>query len=85
MHASRRVVEITLPEESRGQVCRFRWWQPVHSGDGVDVWALDGITLADRVHTILTVNFTDRTSVSQTLDVHGGTIAAYCGRPNVLV
>lgn len=41
-----RFVHIPIPEEARFTSTRFRWWQPRHSGEGMDQWALDNILIA---------------------------------------
>jgi len=73
-----------LPRESRGPVCRIRWWQPVHSGAGRDVWALDDVTVASSVYNMLWVDFTDHDLVTHQLNVRHGRVAAHCGRPSAL-
>ena len=74
-----------LPVQARGSACRMRWWQPVHSGTGRDVWALDDVTVADAVHKMLWADFADDNSANHAVNVHHGTIGAHCGRPKVLV
>jgi len=85
MYMHHRVVVTELPVEARGPVCRLRWSQPVHSGAGRDVWALDDVTVADSVHNMLWVDFSDQDSVKPALSVHRGIIAAHCGRTKALV
>lgn len=36
-------VHVKLPEDAKTANTRFRWWQPMHSGEGTDQWAVDGI------------------------------------------
>uniref|UniRef100_A0A3P9KTT0 Reelin n=1 Tax=Oryzias latipes TaxID=8090 RepID=A0A3P9KTT0_ORYLA len=33
----------TLPLASKTPSTRFRWWQPLHSGEGYDQWAIDDV------------------------------------------
>ena len=80
-----RVMVTELPVDARGPACRLRWWQPVHSGAGRGVWALDDVTVADFVHNMLWVDFADHDSTTRAVSVHHGTIGAHCGRPKVLL
>jgi len=79
------VLVTTLPVEARGPMCRIRWWQPVHSGAGRDVWALDDVTVADSIHNMLWIDFSDFSSARQIVNIHHGQTGAHCGRPKVLV
>uniref|UniRef100_A0A672ID98 Reelin n=1 Tax=Salarias fasciatus TaxID=181472 RepID=A0A672ID98_SALFA len=38
-----RFVHYELPLASKTPSTRFRWWQPLHSGEGYDQWAIDDI------------------------------------------
>ncbi|ESO91434.1 hypothetical protein LOTGIDRAFT_228850 [Lottia gigantea] len=38
-----RFVFVELPEQSKTTSTRFRWWQPEHSGEQNDQWAIDEI------------------------------------------
>jgi len=76
---------VELPAEARHPVCRLRWWQPVHSGAGRDVWALDDVTVADTVHNVLWVDFADHESVKHSVNVHRGITGVHCGRPKALL
>ena len=80
-----RVLVLPLPMEASGPMCSIRWWQPVHSGQGRDVWALDDVIVADSIHNMLWINFSEFRSTQHTANVHHGKIGAHCGRPNVLV
>ncbi|XP_039625794.1 reelin isoform X1 [Polypterus senegalus] len=40
-----RFVYYELPEAARTPCTRFRWWQPLHSGEGYDQWAVDDIII----------------------------------------
>uniref|UniRef100_A0A3P9KTY4 Reelin n=1 Tax=Oryzias latipes TaxID=8090 RepID=A0A3P9KTY4_ORYLA len=35
----------TLPLASKTPSTRFRWWQPLHSGEGYDQWAIDDVII----------------------------------------
>jgi len=80
-----RVLVLSLPIEARRSMCSIRWWQPVHSGQGRDVWALDDITVADSIHNMLWIDFSDYRSPQHMVNIHHGNIGTHCGRPNVLV
>ena len=38
-------VHYELPLVSKTPSTRFRWWQPLHSGDGYDQWAIDDVII----------------------------------------
>ncbi|XP_068578627.1 reelin-like isoform X1 [Cebidichthys violaceus] len=40
-----RFVHYELPLASKTPSTRFRWWQPLHSGDGYDQWAIDDVII----------------------------------------
>ncbi|XP_064807239.1 reelin-like isoform X2 [Oncorhynchus masou masou] len=40
-----RFVHYELPQASKTPCTRFRWWQPLHSGDGYDQWAIDDVII----------------------------------------
>ncbi|KAI1888402.1 hypothetical protein AGOR_G00184780 [Albula goreensis] len=40
-----RFVHYELPLASKTPCTRFRWWQPLHSGEGYDQWAIDDIII----------------------------------------
>ncbi|XP_021361182.1 reelin-like [Mizuhopecten yessoensis] len=35
----------TLPEDAQDNGVQFRWWQPVHDGEGHDQWAVDHVEI----------------------------------------
>jgi len=80
-----RVLAVALPAESRCSVCRIRWWQPLHSGAGRDVWALDDVTVADSVHHMLWIDFSDYDPAEHSVNIHHGQTAAHCESPKALV
>ena len=80
-----RVVLVTLEANDTGSVCRLRWWQPNHSGEGLDVWAIDDILVTEAVFNTIWINFTESETVHGSLDVHLGKIAQHCGREHALV
>jgi len=75
-----------LPAAARGPMCSVRWWQPVHSGQGRDVWALDDVVVSDSIQNMMWINFSEfRSPPQHAVNVHHGEIGAHCGRPNVLL
>ena len=74
-----------LPTLARGPVCSVRWWQPVHSGAGRDVWAVDDVTLADTIYNMLWLDFSHSGLAAEAVSVHHGKIGPHCGRPSVLM
>ncbi|VDI77295.1 reelin [Mytilus galloprovincialis] len=76
---------VLLPRNARKSSCRFRWWQPYHSGQGHDVWAIDGISLNHHLFNTLDVELESDTNATQHLVVNKGQITdGYCdGRRSV--
>ena len=79
-----RVHLVVLPEEAQRSVCRFRWWQPAHSGAGRDVWAVDDVSLTHHLYNTINLDFTSQEEASGALDVHLGDLETFCGRRDVL-
>uniref|UniRef100_A0A3Q3E4M8 Reelin n=1 Tax=Hippocampus comes TaxID=109280 RepID=A0A3Q3E4M8_HIPCM len=51
-----RFVHYELPLASKTPCTRFRWWQPLHSGEGYDQWAIDDvIILSEREKHIIPI------------------------------
>ncbi|XP_023681705.2 reelin isoform X1 [Paramormyrops kingsleyae] len=51
-----RFVHYELPQAAKTPSTRFRWWQPLHSGEGYDQWAIDDIIiLSEREKQIVPV------------------------------
>uniref|UniRef100_W5NEI9 Reelin n=1 Tax=Lepisosteus oculatus TaxID=7918 RepID=W5NEI9_LEPOC len=40
-----RFVHYEIPSSAKTPCTRFRWWQPLHSGEGYDQWAIDDIII----------------------------------------
>ncbi|XP_038061332.1 reelin-like [Patiria miniata] len=76
---------IHLPSGAMGPACRFRWWQPSHSGTGRDVWALDGISLTSVLYNTIKVDMSDERTVGQALSFHLGEIRDFCKAQKALV
>lgn len=53
-----RFVYLELPAAAKTPCTRFRWWQPVFSGEGYDQWAIDDIIILSekQKHIIPVVN-----------------------------
>ena len=84
MVLSCRVVSVQLPAGAKQAICRFRWWQPVHSGHGHDVWAMDDVALTSKLYNTIQLDFSVSQEVEQALDVHLGKLDFYCRRWNIL-
>ena len=70
-----------LPEGARDNGCKFRWWQPEHSGAGRDVWALDDISLNDHMFNTLHLEMGKLVDIGEKLTVtHGKLSDSYCRR-----
>ena len=77
-------MSIKLPAEAKKGACKFRWWQPVHSGANRDVWALDDVAITSTMYNAMSINLTSSSEVDQTLDFHLGQVGLYCGRDDAL-
>lgn len=53
-----RFVYLELPAAAKTPCTRFRWWQPVFSGEGYDQWAVDDIIILSekQKHIVPVVN-----------------------------
>ncbi|KAK3103287.1 hypothetical protein FSP39_018199 [Pinctada imbricata] len=70
---------VMLPAHAKGPACRFRFWQPNHSGPGFDVWAIDGLSLNDQLFNTLNLPMDDYRNNSQEVAVNLGRITdGYC-------
>ena len=68
-----------LPEAAQDNGCKFRWWQPEHSGQGRDVWAIDDLSLNDHLFNTLHVHMSNLVNVGEDLKVaHGELSDSYC-------
>lgn len=76
---------VLIPRDARKAACRFRWFQPYHSGQGHDVWAVDGISLNHHLFNTLDVELEERENITQPLIINKGEITdGYCdGRRSV--
>lgn len=79
-----RVVSVHLPEGARQPVCKFRWWQPVHSGSGQDVWAVDDVSLTSQMYNTIKLDMANPKEVKEVLEIHLGDLDMYCGRLDTL-
>ncbi|XP_060065663.1 reelin-like [Ylistrum balloti] len=72
---------VMLPEGARGTGCRFRWWQPEHSGHGRDVWAIDSLSLNSHLFNTLTMEMKDAANDTTPLIANFGKISdGYCDK-----
>ena len=60
-------LSLALPGEARGSSCRFRAWQPQHSGPGRDMWALDDLTVTGRTIDNIELNFDEAREANESL------------------
>ena len=77
-----RFVAVHLPADAQQNICRFRWWQPVHSGYGLDVWALDEVAATTKLYNTIQLDFSNENEVQMAADVHLGELQPYCGQTN---
>lgn len=71
---------VMLPDEARGPACRFRWWQPTHSGVGRDMWAIDGISINNYLYNTINLDMANYQNDTRQIAVNLGTLSqSYCG------
>ena len=71
---------VMLPDEARGPACRFRWWQPTHSGAGRDMWAIDGISINNYLFNTINLDMANYQNDTRQIAVNLGTLSqSYCG------
>ncbi|KAM4036706.1 reelin isoform 2-T2 [Anomaloglossus baeobatrachus] len=74
-----RIISVELPEEAKKFGIQFRWWQPYHSGQGEDVWAIDEIIMTSVLFNSISLDFTNLVDVTQSLGFYLGNVQPYCG------
>lgn len=74
-----RIISVELPEEAKQFGIQFRWWQPYHSGQGEDVWAIDEIIMTSVLFNSISLDFTNLVDVTQSLGFYLGNVQPYCG------
>lgn len=70
---------MELPEDARQFGIQFRWWQPYHSAQGEDVWAIDEIIMTSVLFNSISLDFTNLVEVTQSLGFYLGNVQPYCG------
>jgi hypothetical protein len=71
---------IMVPDEARKPACRFRWWQPAHSGGGRDLWAVDGISINNHLFNTINLEMADYRNDTRQIVTNLGTFShSYCG------
>jgi reelin len=78
------MLSIPLPSGACGAMCRFQWWQPLHSGLGHDVWAIDDISVTSTMYNTIDMQFESLEEGQQAVEIHLGELNPYCGRQHVL-
>ncbi|KAJ8301142.1 hypothetical protein KUTeg_020129 [Tegillarca granosa] len=72
---------VMLPDGAKKSGCRFRWWQPSHSGSGHDVWSLDDVSLNHKLFNTLNIELRDGTNDTRPVTANLGRITdGYCDR-----
>ncbi|KAJ6666292.1 hypothetical protein lerEdw1_000564 [Lerista edwardsae] len=74
-----RIISVELPEDARQFGIQFRWWQPYHSAQGEDVWAIDEIIMTSVLFNSISLDFTNLVEVTQSLGFYLGNVQPYCG------
>ncbi|KAI4585335.1 hypothetical protein MJG53_020635 [Ovis ammon polii x Ovis aries] len=68
-----------LPDDARQFGIQFRWWQPYHSSQGEDVWAIDEIIMTSVLFNSISLDFSNLVEVTQSLGFYLGNVQPYCG------
>nr|XP_060484465.1 reelin [Panthera onca] len=74
-----RIISVELPDDARQFGIQFRWWQPYHSLQGEDVWAIDEIIMTSVLFNSISLDFTNLVEVTQSLGFYLGNVQPYCG------
>uniref|UniRef100_K7F7A9 Reelin n=1 Tax=Pelodiscus sinensis TaxID=13735 RepID=K7F7A9_PELSI len=74
-----RIISVELPEDARQFGIQFRWWQPYHSSQGEDVWAIDEIIMTSVLFNSISLDFTNLVEVTQSLGFYLGNVQPCCG------
>ncbi|KAJ7407130.1 hypothetical protein WISP_128431 [Willisornis vidua] len=74
-----RIISVELPEDARQIGIQFRWWQPYHSSQGEDVWAIDEIIMTSVLFNSISLDFTNLVEVTQSLGFYLGNVQPHCG------
>lgn len=74
-----RIISVELPDDARQFGIQFRWWQPYHSSQGEDVWAIDEIIMTSVLFNSISLDFTNLVEVTQSLGFYLGNVQPYCG------
>ncbi|GFO21735.1 reelin [Plakobranchus ocellatus] len=77
-------VHLPLPEKAKSKHTRFQLWQPEHSGQGTDHWAVDEIMFGNysKLHTLEDDfnTYLDPIQSGQWRVITDGATGKYCGR-----
>lgn len=73
-----RIISVELPDDARQFGIQFRWWQPYHSSQGEDVWAIDEIIMTSVLFNSISLDFTNLVEVTQSLGFYLGNVQPYC-------
>ncbi|XP_023933533.1 reelin-like [Lingula anatina] len=79
-----RVEFIHLLSSAIGPSCRFRWWQPNHSGHKLDIWALDDISLTSKLYNTISLDIGKLDILDSGVKIHLGEIGSFCGKLNAV-
>ncbi|XP_076339324.1 reelin-like [Tachypleus tridentatus] len=74
-------LSIPLPDKALHQNCQFRLWQPYHSGELQDMWAVDDLSVSAQMSNTISLNFSDFHAINDSIRYNYGNIDRYC-RPD---
>ncbi|XP_071961497.1 reelin-like [Antedon mediterranea] len=79
-----RIELLHLPDSAKHLFCRFRWTQPRHSGQNLDVWAIDDISITSVLRNTINTDFSDNENVASALTFHLGQVKPVCDHDQAL-
>uniref|UniRef100_A0A8C4RCQ5 Reelin n=1 Tax=Eptatretus burgeri TaxID=7764 RepID=A0A8C4RCQ5_EPTBU len=79
-----RIVSLELPSIAQHNGMQLRWWQPHHSGEGQDVWALDELTVTSTMYSAIYLDFSDLLETTDVLSFFRGQLQPHCGHDSAL-
>ena len=77
-----KLVRALLNPESRAPSCRFRVWQPYHSGKGRDVWSIDDFYIGPQLANSLSFN---ESLPDSSIFIGDPSKGSFCNRDDVIV
>ena len=81
-----KLLRIALEAESRAASCRFKVWQPHHSGAARDVWSIDDFYIGPALADSLSFNASAASAAASGFPFIGHvTLGEFCNRSDVVI